>query len=110
MTISCESNDEEGTITVAAAGVIAALFTLCLVAAFAAKVVINQHRAQVAADMSAFSAAYALYTGQSPCAVGATVAARNGAHQEQCVTDEAGDVEVVVSVNGRSQRAKAGPL
>lgn len=100
---------EQGYATIAAVGIIAAVCALLLVVIAIAGAVVARHQAQVAADMSAVSAAGALALGQEACSVATQVARDNSAELSHCAV-EGGDVLVTADVRGRQARARAGPL
>ena len=98
---------EEGSGTVLALTIIAALLVLTVVIAGLIGVVSANRRASAAADLSALAAAdaYRGLTEGDPCAVAADLAERHGAHLESCTfPDRPETVEVTVAV------PVAGPL
>ncbi|WP_314389517.1 Rv3654c family TadE-like protein [Rothia mucilaginosa] len=98
---------EEGSGTVLALTIIAALLVLTVVIAGLIGVVSANRRASAAADLSALAAADAHrgLTEGDPCAVAADLAERHGAHLESCTfPDRPETVEVTVTV------PVAGPL
>ncbi|WP_293771911.1 Rv3654c family TadE-like protein [uncultured Corynebacterium sp.] len=101
--------NDEGSASVVAAGVIAAVASLVLVVAAAGAFVVARHAAQVAADMAAVAGAFAHYRGEDGCAVARDIARANGAALEACAVT-GGDVSVTASVRTRAASAKAGPL
>lgn len=98
---------EEGSGTVLALTIIAALLVVTVVIAGLIGVVSANRRASAAADLSALAAADAHrgLTEGDPCAVAADLAERHGAHLESCTfPDRPETVEVTVTV------PVAGPL
>ena len=92
---------EEGSGTVLALTIIAALLVLTVVIAGLIGVVSANRRASAAADLSALAAAdaYRGLTEGDPCAVAADLAERHGAHLESCTfPDRPETVEVTVAV------------
>ena len=81
---------EDGYATIAATGIIVAIVSLLLV-------------------IAAVAGAWALATGQDPCAAAESTARENGASLEEC-TDNAPDIIAVAAVRGQSATAKAGPV
>lgn len=105
--IACpaEEQPEEGSGTVLALTIIAALLVLTVVIAGLIGVVSANRRASAAADLSALAAAdaYRGLTGGDPCAVAADLAERHGAQLESCTfpdRPETVDVTVAVPVAG----------
>lgn len=105
--IACpaEEQPEEGSGTVLALAIIAALLVLTVVIAGLIGVVSANRRASAAADLSALAAAdaYRGLTEGDPCAVAAELAERHGAHLESCTfpdRPETVEVTVVVPVAG----------
>lgn len=104
---SADEYSEEGSGTVLALTIIAALLVLTVVIAGLIGVVSANRRASAAADLSALAAAdaYRGLTEGDPCAVAADLAERHGAHLESCTfPDRPETVEVTVAV------PVAGPL
>lgn len=101
--------DDEGYATVVLAAMAASVIGLAATITVLAGLVIGQHRAQLAADMSAVAAAYALADGQEFCRIAGQVSADNGAELADCVRDQQ-DVIITAVVRGQSARARAGPL
>lgn len=98
---SADEYSEEGSGTVLALTIIAALLVLTVVIAGLIGVVSANRRASAAADLSALAAAdaYRGLTEGDPCAVAADLAARHGAHLESCTfPDRPETVEVTVAV------------
>lgn len=98
---SAEEHPEEGSGTVLALTIIAALLVLTVVIAGLIGVVSANRRASAAADLSALAAAdaYRGLTEGDPCAVAANLAERHGAHLESCTfPDRPETVEVTVAV------------
>ena len=96
---------EEGSGTVLALTIIAALLVVTVVIAGLIGVVSANRRASAAADLSALAAAdaYRGLTEGDPCAVAVDLAARHGAHLEFCTfpdRPETVEVTVVVPVAG----------
>jgi len=92
---------EEGSGTVLALTIIAALLVVTVVIAGLIGVVSANRRASAAADLSALAAAdaYRGLTEGDPCAVAVDLAARHGAHLESCTFPNRPEtVEVTVSV------------
>lgn len=98
---SAEEHSEEGSGTVLALTIIAALLVVTVVIAGLIGAVSANRRASAAADLSALAAAdaYRGLTEGDPCAVAADLAARHGAHLESCTfPDRPETVEVTVAV------------
>ena len=98
---SADEYSEEGSGTVLALTIIAALLVLTVVIAGLIGVVSANRRASAAADLSALAAAdaYRGLTEGDPCAVAVDLAARHGAHLESCTFPNRPEtVEVTVSV------------
>lgn len=96
-----EEQSEEGSGTVLALTIIAALLVLTVVIVGLIGVVSANRRASAAADLSALAAAdvYRGLTEGDPCAVAANLAERHGAHLESCTfPDRPETVEVTVAV------------
>lgn len=96
-----DEHSEEGSGTVLALTIIAALLVVTVVIAGLIGVVSANRRASAAADLSALAAAdaYRGLTEGDPCAVAADLAARHGAHLESCTfPDRPETVEVTVAV------------
>ncbi|AQQ14176.1 hypothetical protein CGLAU_00910 [Corynebacterium glaucum] len=94
--------------TVTSAGIAASVIALAVGVAAVGAQVADSHRSQVAADLSAVSAATALYQGADACDVAARTAALNGAAAQSCdIVD--GDVRVTVSFRRAEATARAGP-
>ena len=103
---------EEGSGTVLALTIIAALLVLTVVIAGLIGVVSANRRASAAADLSALAAAdaYRGLTEGDPCAVAADLAARHGAHLESCTfPDRPETVEVTVAVPVAGPMGVLGP-
>ncbi|PTR21586.1 secretion/DNA translocation related TadE-like protein [Rhodococcus sp. OK519] len=87
--------DESGGATVLACFALAGLVVVTAAFAHLGGVVVNRHRAQSAADLSALAAAYALGSGdESACAAASTIARRMRVELADCSVD---GWEVVVS-------------
>ena len=102
---STEERPEDGSGTVLALTIIAALLVLTVVIAGLIGVVSANRRASAAADLSALAAAdaYRGLTEGDPCAVAADLAERHGAQLESCTfpdRPETVEVTVVVPVAG----------
>ncbi len=103
---------EEGSGTVLALTIIAALLVVTVVIAGLIGVVSANRRASAAADLSALAAAdaYRGLTEGDPCAVAADLAARHGAHLESCTfPDRPETVEVTVAVPVAGPMGMLGP-
>ena len=103
---------EEGSGTVLALTIIAALLVVTVVIAGLIGVVSANRRASVAADLSALAAAdaYRGLTEGDPCAVAADLAERHGAHLESCAfPDRPETVEVTVAVPVAGPMGMLGP-
>lgn len=109
---SAEERPEEGSGTVLALTIIAALLVVTVVIAGLIGVVSANRRASAAADLSALAAADA-YRGLAegdPCAVAADLAGRHGAHLESCTfPDRPETVEVTVAVPVAGPMGALGP-
>ena len=107
-----EERPEEGSGTVLALTIIAALLVVTVVIAGLIGVVSANRRASAAADLSALAAADA-YRGLAegdPCAVAADLAERHGAHLESCTfPDRPETVEVTVAVPVAGPMGALGP-
>lgn len=109
---SAEEHSEEGSGTVLALTIIAALLVLTVVIAGLIGVVSANRRASAAADLSALAAAdaYRGLTEGDPCAVAANLAERHGAHLESCTfPDRPETVEVTVAVPVAGPMGALGP-
>lgn len=109
--IQWKTNDD-GYITVAGAGVSAALISLFIAIAWQAGSVVAREQAQIAADLSAVAGAYSFARGDPPdtaCAVAEQVAELNNSTLLTC-TFHGEDLIVSVNVRGKEAHAKAGPL
>lgn len=109
---SAEEQPEEGSGTVLALTIIAALLVLTVVIAGLIGVVSANRRASAAADLSALAAAdaYRGLTEGDPCAVAADLAERHGAHLESCTfPDRPETVEVTVAVPVAGLMGALGP-
>lgn len=103
---------EEGSGTVLALTIIAALLVVTVVIAGLIGVVSANRRASAAADLSALAAAdaYRGLTEGDPCAVAANLAERHGAHLESCTfPDRPETVEVTVAVPVAGPMGALGP-
>lgn len=109
---SAEEQPEEGSGTVLALTIIAALLVMTVVIAGLIGVVSANRRASAAADLSALAAAdaYRGLTEGDPCAVAANLAERHGAHLESCTfPDRPETVEVTVAVPVAGPMGALGP-
>lgn len=109
---SAEEHSEEGSGTVLALTIIAALLVVTVVIAGLIGVVSANRRASAAADLSALAAAdaYRGLTEGDPCAVAADLAERHGAHLESCTfPDRPETVEVTVAVPVAGPMGALGP-
>ena len=109
---SVEEQPEEGSGTVLALTIIAALLVMTVVIAGLIGVVSANRRASAAADLSALAAAdaYRGLTEGDPCAVAADLAERHGAHLESCTfPDRPETVEVTVAVPVAGPMGMLGP-
>ncbi|MEZ2121811.1 MULTISPECIES: Rv3654c family TadE-like protein [unclassified Corynebacterium] len=101
---------ERGSTTLIAATAAAAFMVLALIVFDATGELLARHRAWVSADLSAVTAATALWFGDDPCVAAAGTAALNaGGELQECNVDGM-DVTVLVAVSGATGRARAGPL
>lgn len=103
---------EEGSGTVLALTIIAALLVVTVVIAGLIGVVSANRRVSAAADLSALAAAdaYRGLTEGDPCAVAADLAERHGAHLESCTfPDRPETVEVTVAVPVAGPMGALGP-
>ena len=109
---SKNQHPEEGSGTVLALTIIAALLVLAVVVAGLIGVVSANRRASAAADLSALAAAdaYRGLTEGDPCAVAADLAERHGAHLESCTFPNRPEtVEVMVAVPVAGPMGMLGP-
>ena len=109
---SAEEQPEEGSGTVLALAIIAALLVLTVVLAGLIGVVSANRRASAAADLSALAAAdaYRGLTEGDPCAVAADLAERHGAQLESCTFPNRPEtVEVTVAVPVAGPMSVLGP-
>lgn len=109
---SAEEQPEEGSGTVLALTIIAALLVMTVVIAGLIGVVSANRRASTAADLSALAAAdaYRGLTEGDPCAVAADLAERHGAHLESCTfPDRPETVEVTAAVPVAGPMGALGP-
>ena len=109
---SADEYSEEGSGTVLALTIIAALLVLTVVIAGLIGVVSANRRASAAADLSALAAAdaYRGLTEGDPCAVAADLAERHGAHLESCTFPNRPEtVEVTVAVPVAGPMGMLGP-
>lgn len=107
-----DEHSEEGSGTVLALTIIAALLVVTVVIAGLIGVVSANRRASAAADLSALAAAdaYRGLTEGDPCAVAADLAERHGAHLESCTfPDRPETVEVTVAVPVAGPMGMLGP-
>lgn len=100
--------DDEGSATVTATGIIAAVVALALAVAALGAHVAYAHRVRVAADLAAVAGAGALYRGADYCGAARSTAEANGADLRACTFD-AGDVVVEAARRGSEAAARAGP-
>ena len=111
-TASENQRPEEGSGTVLALTIIAALLVVTVVIAGLIGVVSANRRASAAADLSALAAAdaYRGLTEGDPCAVAADLAERHGAHLESCTfPDRPETVEVTAAVLVAGPMGALGP-
>ena len=111
-TASENQHPEEGSGTVLALTIIAALLVVTVVIAGLIGVVSANRRASAAADLSALAAAdaYRGLTEGDPCAVAADLAERHGAHLESCTfPDRPETVEVTVAAPVAGPMGMLGP-
>lgn len=111
-TASKNQRPEEGSGTVLALTIIAALLVVTVVIAGLIGVASANRRASAAADLSALAAAdaYRGLTEGDPCAVAADLAERHGAHLESCTfPDRPETVEVTVAVPVAGPMGALGP-
>ena len=111
-TASENQRPEEGSGTVLALTIIAALLAVTVVIAGLIGVVSANRRASAAADLSALAAAdaYRGLTEGDPCAVAADLAERHGAQLESCTfPDRPETVEVTVAVPVAGPMGMLGP-
>ena len=109
---SADEYSEEGSGTVLALTIIAALLVVTVVIAGLIGAVSANRRASAAADLSALAAAdaYRGLTEGDPCAVAADLAARHGAQLESCTfPDRPETVEVTVAVPVAGPMGMLGP-
>ena len=109
---SADEYSEEGSGTVLALTIIAALLVLTVVIAGLIGVVSANRRASAAADLRALAAAdaYRGLTEGDPCAVAADLAERHGAQLESCTfPDRPETVEVTVAVPVAGPMGMLGP-
>ena len=107
-----EEQPEEGSGTVLALAIIAALLVVTVVIAGLIGVVSANRRASAAADLSALAAAdaYRGLTEGDPCTVAAELAERHGAHLGSCTfPDRPETVEVTVAVPVAGPMGVLGP-
>ena len=107
-----EERPEEGSGTVLALTIIAALLVVTVVIAGLIGAVSANRRASAAADLSALAAAdaYRGLTEGDPCAVAADLVERHGAHLESCTfPDRPETVEVTVAVPVAGPMGVLGP-
>lgn len=109
---SAEEHPEDGSGTVLALTIIAALLVVTVVIAGLIGVVSANRKASAAADLSALAAAdaYRGLTEGDPCAVAADLAERHGARLESCTfPDRPETVEVTVAVPVAGPMGVLGP-
>lgn len=94
--------------TVTSAGIAASVIALAVGVAAVGAQVADAHRVQLAADLSAVSAATAFYQGFDACDVAERTAALNGAALNSCEVVD-GDVRVAVRFRRAEATARAGP-
>ncbi|MCZ9294846.1 Rv3654c family TadE-like protein [Corynebacterium meitnerae] len=104
--------DDHGYATILSTTIVAAVVSLAVVVAGIVSHVVNSHRAQVAADLSAVTAATAFYAGHDPCEKARVAAELNHAKVLSCEVIDAGVTDTVVTVKvGRAEAtARAGPI
>ncbi|MEY8566289.1 Rv3654c family TadE-like protein [Corynebacterium sp.] len=114
--------DDAGNVTVAGSAVILAVVASALVVATGVTGMLQSHRATLAADMTALSAATVMQRAgvEEACTVAAAVARDNGAALNSCApvrgeqTDHGPEglegISVTVTVTGRTATAEAGPV
>jgi secretion/DNA translocation related TadE-like protein len=92
-------NEQDGSVSVIVAAIVAAMVVLGLGAADLARVLVAASRAQTAADAASLAAAQelALPSDRSPQEIAAEYAARNAAELVGCECEE-GDLEATVDV------------
>ncbi|KFI65316.1 Rv3654c family TadE-like protein [Bifidobacterium cuniculi] len=108
--------DDEGSATMAGAGLVAAAALLLSALAMGGALVVRQAQAQSAADLAALAGAQALWESSSaPCAVAVTVGEANGTNVDSCEVD-GDDVQVLVRMDTGvpmvptvAKHARAGP-
>ncbi|MDK8795518.1 flp pilus-assembly TadE/G-like family protein [Corynebacterium sp. MSK041] len=100
---------DHGYATILSASIVAAVVSLAVVVAGIVSQVVNSHRAQVAADLSAVTAATALYAGHDPCGKATLTAELNKAHVLSCQVIES-DTVLTVKVGRVEATARAGPI
>lgn len=100
--------DEKGAMSLLAAVMIAALVIIAGAVGWACMRVIDSHRAQLAADMAAVSAAYEHYVGGDGCVKAQEIALENGASLASCEIVLM-DARVRVRVGQMGAVAVAGP-
>lgn len=100
--------DDEGSMSITTAGVIAALSALLLAVLGIGLRVVHHHEAQVAGDLAAVAGAYALYYGDDACAAAVEVASYNRASLGSC--REAGRDVILETAQPARATSRAGPL
>ncbi|WP_295624758.1 Rv3654c family TadE-like protein [uncultured Corynebacterium sp.] len=101
--------DERGSTTVTAAFLTTVVLALTMVAIDAGAGLVEQRRADVAADLAAVAGAVDAQRGGDGCDAAAGIAADNGADLSDCVRDGE-DVQVIVERGAVSATARAGPI
>lgn len=103
----CSGLEDEGYATVLAASLAAGSVAVAVLIVSLAGGVLDSHRAQVGADLSAVAAASAFSMGQDACEVARYTAGLNHATLVACEMLDA-DALVTVRVRGRQATARAG--
>lgn len=101
--------NDRGYATIVAAGIIVAIIGLLFVVLGAVRLVLADHQARLAADLSAVAGAWAVTQGEDGCAAARETARLNDAELLDC-TIEGADVTVTATVLTRSVKARAGPV
>lgn len=101
--------DDSGNATIVAAGIIAALASLCFVVAAVGGERLAAHQARLAADLSAVAGAHALAYGEDGCDEAGRVAALNHADLTTCHPEDA-DIVLTARVDREEASARAGPI
>lgn len=100
---------DNGYVTVLAASVTAILTVVCASLAAVCALVVDDHRATVAADMAAIAGAHAAWYGFDACRSAEDTVQRHGATLDRCEVNGA-DVTVTVTIRRREASSRAGPL